>query len=583
MAIVDNPRYERANIVFNSKVNNFSEENIDREPKGTPKGGQFKAFHGSNIDFNKFDENLDWHFFSSNYTIGKSYTIPKQGIVYETELNLKNPYHFDAKGNSWADLDKQGLRTNDIARKAKAEGYDSVIIKDLKDIGRHFGRHKWSKDELDILDTPHTDYIVFNPQDINIKSKNIINTGDIMDINNAKDWDNNDGEWITINGNHLFIKKGQSKDEVVKSFIEKQGDKKHNIKEKSKENKDNNVEKFDKEYKTIEGMIKRRNLEPRKEEKLLEQLNDYKQKFNKNLEPHQEEALLEDLNDFKMHIYKNIDTEANISLSKSDKIGMDVALTLMASEYEKRGNKGTVAESNRLKDKIKKGEKLNNQELSSVQIALRSTSSKEANKLADKLEKLKKINNAKETEMYIIDKLQELINSVKNNKENETMVENEKVDKRKLIDEVAGIMKSAGCDDEDIRTAIGKMEKIGYDDSEASADNKKVKNEADEEDKKVDNEEDEKEEDKKVDNEGDKEEDKVDNESDEDKEKAKDLKEEEKKDVDNKCKNSVENAKGKEFFDKINKIYNSVKKIEEPSVEYESKQARLDAGKEYFG
>lgn len=197
------------------------------------------------------------------------------------------------------------------------------------------------------------------------------------------------------------------------------------------------------------------------------------------------------------------------------------------------------------------------------------------------------VDNSKENEMNIIDKLQELINSVKNNKENETMVENEKVDKRKLIDEVAGIMKSAGCDDEDIRTAIGKMEKIGYDDSEASADNKKVKNEADEEDKKVDNEEDEKEEDKKVDNEDDKEddkkEDKVDNESEEDKEKAEDLKEDEKKDVENKCKNSVENAKGKEFFDKINKIYNSAKKIEEPSVDYESKQARLEAGKEYFG
>ena len=205
------------------------------------------------------------------------------------------------------------------------------------------------------------------------------------------------------------------------------------------------------------------------------------------------------------------------------------------------------------------------------------------------------VDNSKEIEMNIIDKLQELINSVKNNKENETMVENEKVDKRKLIDEVAGIMKSAGCDDEDIRTAIGKMEKIGYDDSEASADNKKVKNEADEEDKKVDNEEDEKKEedkvdnseDEKVDNEDDKDEDKkedkVDNESDEDKEKAEDLKEDEKKDVENKCKNSVENAKGEEFFDKINKIYNSAKKIEEPSVEYESKQARLDAGKEYFG
>lgn len=35
----------------------------------------------------------------------------------------------------------------------------------------------------------------------------------------------------------------------------------------------------------------------------------------------------------------------------------------------------------------------------------------------------------------------------------------------KLIDEVAGIMKSAGADDEKIRTAIAKMEKLAYDKS----------------------------------------------------------------------------------------------------------------------
>ena len=45
---------------------------------------------------------------------------------------------------------------------------------------------------------------------------------------------------------------------------------------------------------------------------------------------------------------------------------------------------------------------------------------------------------------------------------------NEDVDKRKLIDEVAGMMKSAGADDELIRTAIAKMEKLGYDGEELS-------------------------------------------------------------------------------------------------------------------
>lgn len=177
------------------------------------------------------------------------------------------------------------------------------------------------------------------------------------------------------------------------------------------------------------------------------------------------------------------------------------------------------------------------------------------------------INNSKEQDMALIEELKKLITKVENTKGEEEMeIENEKVDKRKLIDEVGGILKGK-VDDEVIRTIIGKMEKMSYDNSEASADNKKVKNEADEEDKKVDNEEDEKE-DKKVDNE-----------DEEDEEKVEELKKEEKKDVDNKCKNSKE----ENYFDKLNKIYNSAKKIEEPSADYESKQARLEAGKEYFG
>lgn len=78
------------------------------------------------------------------------------------------------------------------------------------------------------------------------------------------------------------------------------------------------------------------------------------------------------------------------------------------------------------------------------------------------------------------DKEDDLKNPEEKEEKAENKCKNEAVDKRKLIDEVAGIMKSAGCDDEDIRTAIAKMEKIGYDESEADkADNcgKKSKNE----------------------------------------------------------------------------------------------------------
>ena len=68
------------------------------------------------------------------------------------------------------------------------------------------------------------------------------------------------------------------------------------------------------------------------------------------------------------------------------------------------------------------------------------------------------VQNDKEQDMALLDELKKLITKVENDKgedidDNKEKIENEKVDKRKLIDEVAGIMKSAGADDEKIRTA----------------------------------------------------------------------------------------------------------------------------------
>lgn len=155
--------------------------------------------------------------------------------------------------------------------------------------------------------------------------------------------------------------------------------------------------------------------------------------------------------------------------------------------------------------------------------------------------------------MEIIEKLKALIFSVENEKE-QVMVNNEKVDKRKLIDEVAGIMKSAGCDDEDIRTAIGKMEKIGYDKSEAdSADNEKVNNKC------------------------------VKNEDAEDEKEVKEVKEEVKEDVEN-CgkKGKVDNSKT-DYFARLNAIYNSAtSSIKEDEPAYVSIADREQAADDYF-
>ena len=174
------------------------------------------------------------------------------------------------------------------------------------------------------------------------------------------------------------------------------------------------------------------------------------------------------------------------------------------------------------------------------------------------------VENNKEQDMTLLDELKKLITKVENSKgedmDDENKIENEKVDKRKLIDEVAGIMKSAGADDEQIRTAIGKMEKLGYDKSEAgTADNEK---EDESKDDKADN--------KKVKNE----------ETEEDKKEYKELKDDVKKDVENKCKNSVENSKPN-YFEHMNKIYNSAMEAPKELKTYVSQAERLEAGNKY--
>lgn len=99
-----------------------------------------------------------------------------------------------------------------------------------------------------------------------------------------------------------------------------------------------------------------------------------------------------------------------------------------------------------------------------------------------------KIYNAKEQEMALLEELKKLINNVENgkgeemqDKEKEKEVDNEKVDKRDIIRQIMAI---AGKyeDNEDVRTIAKLAEKLGYDKSEAgSSDNKKeIKNEDDE-------------------------------------------------------------------------------------------------------
>lgn len=500
LAIVDNPRYERANIVFNNKINN--------EEK---------------------DEDIQW------ITVKGNHIPVKKGQTKEDAIE-----EF---------LDKQTKKQNDEK------------IKKIKDLQQ---QHK-SGEKFKIRD-------IYGTEEHTIKEITKSFFGDIVVVDER-------GYQHQIDKVDFGDTKGKQSDTKEKQPNNKNQLETENLIKISKDE--------ERKYRELANEFAKQGKEIDK--KIYEEAADFEQNRQK---------MLQDRIDKNNYPEPAKSSGPKSSVDKEDiertfrrvigtgRNSEETAEILATDIFEKLPNKFSKQEQEATK-KIKEHideylmseyDKKTPEDVSKIKISSDKhfkhfTSSLFISQVNEILEK-NNINNSKEQDMAIIEELKKLIFKVENNKENETMVENEKVDKRKLIDEVAGIMKSAGCDDEDIRTAIGKMEKIGYDDSEASADNKKVKNEADEEDKKVDNEEDKKEEDKKVDNEDDKE---------EDKEKAEDLKEEEKKDVENKCKNSVGNAKGGEFFDKINKIYNSAKKIDEPSVEYESKQARLDAGKEYFG
>lgn len=161
--------------------------------------------------------------------------------------------------------------------------------------------------------------------------------------------------------------------------------------------------------------------------------------------------------------------------------------------------------------------------------------------------------------MSVLNDLTDFIKNVVSNEKEEEMKKVKNEDKRKLIDEIGGILKDK-VDDEIIRTVIKKAEELSYEPSEDDkADNKKAKNEDDEKEaeNKCKNEEDKKE-DKKVEDEEDKEKDPTKNEDDEEDK-------EDKKEV----KNSM-----KDF------VMGGSNKIEEKPL-YTSRAKRLEEGNKY--
>ena len=107
--------------------------NEDGTPKvvyhGTDKGG-FYVF-----DPKMSDDKISL-FFSDSKVTSNSYTQSDNQQLYEVYLAIKKPYVIDAKGHMWNELDdKLGNTTREIAEKSKSQGYDGVIIENVRDMG----------------------------------------------------------------------------------------------------------------------------------------------------------------------------------------------------------------------------------------------------------------------------------------------------------------------------------------------------------------------------------------------------------------------------------------------------------------
>lgn len=301
--------------------------------------------------------------------------------------------------------------------------------------------------------------IVENP-----RYENAIIAVNAIEVKNNGEKMEKKGQWITVKGNHIFIKEGETPQEAIeRTFGEKETEKE--AREKS-----------------ILDIIKEKEdkVKELKEKKVLKDL-----KINKTFEEQQKEDLnTGELVDLAEDYYQRVDKEtfekdfAKIQEEFKKWINKKNfpeyqnyrnLLLKLKKIYDKRfKNKGNQAQNN-IKEQemfnLGKNKEENVEEIKTMLEALTAdVAALKARNEAEDEEKAKKADN-------------------ENDKEDDKKATNEDVDKRKLIDEIGGILKGK-VDDELWRTVIGKAEKIAYDKSEAgTADNKcknKCKNEDDE-------------------------------------------------------------------------------------------------------
>lgn len=261
-----------------------------------------------------------------------------------------------------------------------------------------------------------------------------------------------DIEWITVRGTHIPIKKGESKEQAVKNFLEGK-----------KQSSGNNETKTHKSGLSSQKVARFRELLNKKDTKTIEK------EFGKKI---WSENAIEQL-------------KSSLSL-KYDKGSKDP--NLPDFEYLKEDNEQSESKAeHKIGDKIRFRDRWGDTIEGEIEdINTPNKDNPYDYKLAVKnqetgstgMEWIKKEQLVKESGGEKSEPEQAGKNKATDSMEYKTIQgegkmadKKEKVaideDKRKLIDEIGGILKDAGLDDELIRTVIGKAEKIAYNKSEA--------------------------------------------------------------------------------------------------------------------
>lgn len=154
---------------------------------------------------------------TNNKNLAETYTgnlraEEKVGDVVELDINITNPLVIDGQGRYFSNA-VPGQTTNQIAQFAKDKGYDSVIFKDVKDVGPKLTETSDSKNARQ----PSTIFVVFDNK--NIKSKKSLIYGDASSqISESRKVSNKIAEQSNLK---YFIKKGEQiqLDERVQDFV----------------------------------------------------------------------------------------------------------------------------------------------------------------------------------------------------------------------------------------------------------------------------------------------------------------------------------------------------------------------------